>query len=287
MCWELEGDQYKHSTTSHTCTQINCTCILKNRLHHYSLVCVFLCINFCICIVLHTWAWHGCVCVYVNSEPATCHGDIITQCPSPLQPVVTWMPNEQIFFFFCFNLRLTSSFREGGAKRYLPPTSPPCYILQCPVAHPNTAPWRLICVTLSSSSSLSPLLFIFFVFPFCVALPLSKYGLSLPVSFAGVLFQTVLASSFSSSFLHFLFVCLSISYLTISFSLLTWRFFLHSFSMTYPFCLFLSSRLLSGLGHREVRVWMEFTVSSLQPMTDHFLFRLERQMNSMCVRASM
>lgn len=66
--------------------------------------------------------------------------------------------------------------------------------------------------------------------------------------------------------------------------LLFFPLFLSPFSNFLTF--FLHSRCLPSSplkGHGEIRVRREFTVSSPQPMTDHFLFRPERQM-SVCER---
>lgn len=180
--------------------------------------------------------WHDCV--HVNRAVhryvwmCMCHGDIIMQCPSPLQPVATWMPNRQLFLIS----DLRHSLEKEGQKGIRPPIllfpSAPCSSSQhCPLV---SGVRDSVLFTLSFTFALLSVLLC------CVAHPLSKHSLSLPVSFASVLLQTELLSSFSFSFYHFLFVFLSISLFTIFFSLLTWQYFPPLLLYDpFLFCLFL------------------------------------------------
>lgn len=168
------------------------------------------------------------------------------QGPSPLQPVATWIPNGKLLFFIS---DLRHSLEKEGQKGIRPPIlfpSAPCSSSQhCPLV-PSLCDSILFTLSFTFALHLS-------VFPCCVAHPLSKYGLSLPVSLAGVLLHTKLMSSFSSSFLHSifsLFFCPSPSSLSLFRS---WpdSIFLHSYSMTnssFAFSFPLFSPLLSSQG---------------------------------------
>lgn len=136
-------------------------------------------------------------------------------------------------------------------------------LLRCPLACPNSAPWCLICMMTFAPPSLCS----FSSARFHNRGANDRGVLSITLTSSGKLFSS------PAVFLHIIFFTFSrpVSRLSSLLLPISW------------YCYFVSQT--SSRGHRDVRVQGEFSIPTLQPVTDFFLFRPERQMIGVCACA--